>query len=763
MALRTTPEITVDSEGVDAPAGRRSPLTWVGVVALGFVVVVVAILALPGGNVVGDTTTNVRITTVLPELEQGEPVVQPFVASEDRLASIYVTFGTYFGAARCDVAVTLVERSAGAEPGTGTQIAARDWSCADLPDTGRFEVLEFEPIESSAGTLYDVVIERIDSGSGQGAVVWAGEPKGDALPVLLDGEPSELSTAVRGEYDPQPHRWDHMAQTLQRLAAYGPEWGSPAAFVAMVALLGAILALAPVARRSTRSLIILVAVLAVLRGLVWSAAVPALEAMDEPAHFAYVQFLAEEREFPGHVDNHEIFSERLHGTVAALNVESTTPGDRPDYSEGGEERTLEQIEGLSPTGGGGGPGSMYAPFYYLPAVPLYEAAGDGILAQIAWARLWSVLLGAAAAVLLVLIGRQLFPGSSAAQTAFAIAGVFQPMVAHQFAIVNNDGWVIAAGFAALAVGLELTRRSRAPGLALLAGAIIGAGLLGKPFAIACAVPLAAGWLVGKIRARQRSVRVLAGEAGLVVVGFALTYGLWAANAARLNLNTSEVPARNETGQSLAGFLDANFGGRLNGARMIWADQMWGDFGWVRIPLPPPIPIVIFAIEVLLLIGLCVWAVMVLVELRRRRAGTGRTVTSTTAEEGEEGERVDAAPTAAAERGPSGTSGRATDGALAAAPIPLDVRILVVAATIAGVIVTLYAAGWVYYMSTGANDLIQGRYALLAVPAFIAGPALLLERFSHGRVRPTVVNIAAAFGMVAANLLGILVVLEAFYG
>lgn len=751
MASLTELDDVTSAEPADPRDRPRRPWRSVAWIAGGLAALVFGLLALPGGNVVGDTTTNVAISTVTPALERGEPLVQPFVASEDRLAAVYITFGTFYGAARCDVRVTLVERATGAEPGDGSEVASRDWSCEDLPDSGRFRVLEFDPLPDSEGTLYDVVVERTDDGAGQGVVIWAGAPKGDALPAVLDGEADDdLSTIVRGEYDPRPHRWDHLDRTLDRLAAYGPAWGAPLLVAGLLVLLGGLVAAGPLALRSTRAVLVLVGLLAVVRGLVWSAAVPAFEAMDEPAHFAYVQFLAEEREFPGHVDNHEIFSERLHGTVDVLNVDSTTPGDRPDYSSGGEERALDRIDDLAPTGGGGGPGSMYAPFYYLGAVPLYEAGGDDILDQLALARLWSVLLGVGAALLLVVIGRQLFPGSSRAQLAFAVAGIFQPMVAHQFAIVNNDAWVILSGFAALAVGLELTRRGRAPGLALLGGVIIGAGLLGKPFGIACAVPLGIGWLVGKIRARQRSWRVLVAEAGLVVAGFVATYGLWMLNAARLNLNTSDVPDRTATGQSLREFLDAHFGDFFTGARRIWGEQLWGDFGWVRIPLPQPVPAALVLIEALLVIALVVWAVVVVREWRhRRRASDARDdVRSSLPSAG-----------GAAEA----TSARLTEAELRAAPIPLDVRILVVGATIAGIVVTLYAAGWLYYMSTGANDLIQGRYALLAIPAFIAGPALVAERLSAGRIRPEVVNTLAAVGMVAANLLGIFVVLEAFYG
>lgn len=736
-AARGTAAVTATGTAVAVRGGRRR--VWAAGIAAAFVAVVVGLLALPGGKVVGDTTTNIRISSVIPGMTTGVPIIQPLVASEDRLASIYVTFGTYGGSTTCDIDVTLVERADGAEPGVGQEVATRAWPCSALPDTGRFEVLEFDPQEGSAGRTYDLVLVRTDDEPNQGVAVWTGTPKGDALPVIVDGvEQQDLSAAVRGEYDPQPHQWDHVGRSLERLAAYGPVWGATGVFVGLLVLVGLLLAAGPLALRSTRGVVVLVAALALVRGLLWSAAIPQLEAMDEPAHFAYVQFLAEEHAFPGHVDNHEIFSERLDGAIAELNVEATTPGDRPDYRADADDDVTQSLSELSPEGGGGGPGSMYAPFYYLPGAVLYGLAGDDLLVQVSVVRLWSVLMGVGAAILLVLIGRRLFPASSVAQWSFVVAGVMQPMIAHQFAIVNNDAWVITSGFAALLVGLELARRGRAPWLALLAGVVLGAALLGKPFAVATVVPLGLGWLIGKVRARQRSVRVLAGEIGLVLLGLLGTYGAWTFAAARMSLATSEVPAETGTGQTVRGFLAANFGGDLSSFRTMWADQLWGDFGWVRIPLPPPVPTVIFAVEVLLGVALAVWAVAAITDVVRARRRPSVDV--------------------AAAGGPA--SARAD---LATVPLPVDVRLLLVTSMIVAVVGTLYAAGWVYYSATAKNDLLQGRYALMAVPAILAAPGLLVERFSRGRVDATWPNVVLAVGMVAANLIGVLVVLEAFYG
>jgi hypothetical protein len=700
-----------------------------------FIALAAGLLALPGGTIVGDTTTNIKISALLPGLDRDHRLVQPVEATEGRLTRVYVIFGTHPATPRCEVRAELRATAVGGAPGTGQVLATQDWSCAALPDNGPAKVLELNPIADSAGKTYDVVVTRTDDTPGPTAAVWAGPPKGTAAVAVIAGNTDNLSAAVRVEYDPQPHRWDHLVTTLNRLSSYGPDWGVPWIYVSVLALMLGLLAAGPVLLRHRRLLAVSVLVIALLRGLVWSASIPQFEAMDEPAHFAYVQFLAEQRAFPGNVKYHETYSPRLQAAVDELNVESTTPGDRPPFTKGADVVTEANLEKLSPKGGGAAPGSMYAPFYYLPAAALYLAGGDNILSQIMLARLWSVLMGVAAAGILMVLGRQLFPRGSAARWAFVVAGLCQPMIAHQFAIVNNDAWVITAGFGALSVALAMAKGRRSAKLALLAGVIIGAALLGKPFGIACAVPLVVGWIVGKVHTRERSIGVYLRESALVVLGFALTYGLWTLDAARLHLATSDVPVHKDAGQSLSGFFDAQFSNHLDSVRAIWADQLWGNFGWVRIPLlPAPLRLMVFAVEVALVLGLAAWVVVAVVGWLRHRV---------------------ARPDDASAESPGGIGDSDA--------LSLDTRILLCGVTILGTVGTLYAAGYVYYAATGANNLLQGRYALLALPAILAAPALLVERFSGGRVKPVVINSIAAFAMVSANLLGLVLVQEAFYG
>lgn len=698
---------------------------------LAFVASGLFVLSRHGGTVLGDRTLAIASGEVLtPQLEPGDTVVQPVTASDPRLAGVSVSFGTYFGTARCQLEVSL--RGAGPSVGTGTgpELASQTLPCADLPDTSPTTVLTFPPIPDSAGESYDVVVKRVDEATSGGVTLWSGSPRNGSLPAQVDGADTGRTASVRLLYDPRPLWVDQLGTIASRMAAYGPSWAGPITYLALVVLLVAAIATAPALRRRSGLLLAVVVIAALARGLLWSATVPAFSGMDEPAHFSNVQFIAEEHALPAPEHGTQPYSDQIETAIDRLNVNATAPGDRADYTTEGEAQTERAIDDASPEGGGGGPAATYSPAYYAPAALIVAAAKGDFFSSVMAARMWSVLLGAAAAALLVLIGRELFPRSSMGQALFAVAGVLQPMAGHQFAIVNNDAWVIAVGFGAFLVSLKLADRARAPFLSLGAGLLIGGALLGKPFGIAVALPLAVGWLVGKVRHRRWTWAGLALEVGLVVVGVVVTYGAWQAYLAHAGISVPSVPPGDGGLRSRRYFLEANF---LPGPLvLLWGSQLWGNFGWVRIPFQEPIPDILGAAGVLTVAGVGVWAVSrAVVGVLALRGGRPRV-----------------APATPAPAEPKG--------------LPLDVRLAVTTASLIGIGVALYAAAWMYYAATGHNDLLQGRYALLALPAILAAPALLVERLSPRR-GGTVVLLLLAVAMAALTVLGLRNTLETFFG
>jgi len=69
--------------------------------------------------------------------------------------------------------------------------------------------------------------------------------------------------------------------------------------------------------------------------------------------------------------------------------------------------------------------------------------------------------------------------------------------------------------------------------------------------------------------------------------------------------------------------------------------------------------------------------------------------------------------------------------------------------------------WQEFHRTGRFDLIQGRYALLLLPAVFALPALALRRLSP-RVNPALVLAGAAAAMAALNIVGLGLTVDRWY-
>ncbi|UNX55757.1 DUF2142 domain-containing protein [Georgenia sp. TF02-10] len=753
------PPVTGGRPGPARPAGRDRGGRRRAAAVIGTLLVLVGLgawfLLRPADAVPAPDAGAMRPVEPLPPITAGSPVEQRFVAAADEMSALYASIGTFAGSVSCSLDVSLV---AGADlTGAAAPLAHRQLECADIPDSELFPVLTFDPVPDSAGRPFVLQIVRTDSPGGpDGPVLWAASQEPAGWNAWQGGADLPASGFVRPEYEVGTRTIDQVPLLLDRVPEYGAAWSQPAALLAVVGLLGAAVAAVP-GLRSPRALMILVCVAALLRGLLWSALIPPFLAMDEPAHFANAQHLAETGELPGEPDNPNAYSSEVKYLQDRVGA-GLDKGARPDYTESSREETDAVAAQLPADDGGGGPAAGYPPVYYAGAALFYRLAPEGLVDEVLWSRLFSVLLGVGAAAATMVLGRRLFPQRSWAQATFALAVVLQPMLAHQLSVTNNDAWVILCGALALLLALDLTRRARAPWRSLAAGALVGAALLGKPFGIAVVVPLAVGWIIGKARGRA-PWRWWAADAGLVAVGVAATYGTWLATAAALDLRPQVIP-RTATGPpDLGDFADAMRGEEFEKAIDVWGEQLWGSFGWLVVSVPRPVATSIFVALAVVGAAVLLWLLVLAVRgtwgrlgARRlalpaggaRHAGAGRTTARA-------GDRA---------RGPirSGSAAGA-----APAPVGTDAAIAVCAAMVAGAALALYGSAWVYYVSTGRFDLIQGRYALLAVPAVLALPGLLATRAAGRPGAAAVVNTVLAAGTLVLSVWAVFAVLEAFYG
>lgn len=168
-------------------------------------------------------------------------------------------------------------------------------------------------------------------------------------------------------------------------------------------------------------------------------------------------------------------------------------GDPFDYDRLGRLLAAGQGFGESVLSPSGGPTAFRAPLYPLFLGGVYEVTDGSMLA----ARLLQALLGAVAVVLLWFVSQRLF-GRAAAFVAACVAAVFPPLVVTGAALMSEAIFVPIMLGALLCALLAREAGPRATRWAILAGVLVGLGLLTRPNSLAVVPALlllvvGAGW------------------------------------------------------------------------------------------------------------------------------------------------------------------------------------------------------------------------------------------------------------------------------
>lgn len=668
---------------------------WLGLALIVLLTVAASVwsVATLRGPLAADDSEHVTLSAPSISLKPGTPATFRVDARADGLSAVGVYFGTYAGTIQCTLHVTVAVAQ--------QDVGNRTVPCGTLADNAVTLVATFPQVAHSAGQQVELTV-TVAPESPNGPVVW----------TSADGSPDVVT-----RYGSSGAGTGLLTQVVDRMDRYAPAWFGPVtggllAFLAVAALVGAVLL------RRARWAVVAIVVLALARGALWSVLMPPLQGMDEGAHFADVQYIATQGALPNPAnagDGRPPYSASLDVTSAAMGVSDQPPTDRPDYSAAAASRLHAADAGAGTTAGGWGPAAGYPPGYYAPAALFYLMAPDDTVDQVHAVRLWSVLLGAAAAFFVWLFAGELTRDRQV-QSAITLAFVLQPMVAHQSAIVNNDVWVIAAGSAALWLGMRMIRTEHPVATMLWAGVAVGLGLLGKPLALAAVLPVVAGWFIRVLRGRRWREAVIGALAGGGLA--AGLYGAWLLAGRVLHIVTSTTfPGRtNSMPTDVVTYLATQWDPHLDEISGLWVRQFWGDFGWVDTPLP------VRAYDLLLVAALAtvalgaVWLVGWFAARRRRATGL----------------------------------------------VELDASIGVSAFTIVGTVAFLYGIEYAYFVASGRTDLLQGRYLLPVAGAAVALPPLLVGRLSGSVRLMRVVGWAMVACVVALHVVALRQVVAHYY-
>ena len=383
---------------------------------------------------------------------------------------------------------------------------------------------------------------------------------------------------------------------------------------------------APFERRFLWVLLVLFAA----KGVILTYVFPPFSGHDEVAHYAYLEVMMEEGRLP------------LIPDPVAYN-DAYAAGQSPDFDKIPEYfqkyqqyitadwwsdqtrvvRTVTYLGEYLPSGW------IYTanhpPLYYLMMAPVWEAtSSQSPEFQLYAFRLAAIPLGLLTVLFAYLMTRRIFPRDTFLAVTVPAVVALQPQIAYEAAMLNNDILAIVTTSACLyliAVGLQ---NRFTVGLCSWLGLALGVALLSKSTAvivmpvIALAMVLRLGW---------KHVVEWVAKGGLVLAIAAVVAAPWYLYMLKTYGSVSALDYilklqwwNNQDGIT-ASISDQLF--NRDFAWMRWRET-WGEFGWRKIPLGDTLLRSVWWVFVLTLVGLAVWAVLVIMlRWRARKAPLAR--------------------------------------------------------------------------------------------------------------------------------------------
>jgi 4-amino-4-deoxy-L-arabinose transferase-like glycosyltransferase len=351
----------------------------------------------------------------------------------------------------------------------------------------------------------------------------------------------------------------------------------------------------PLESRIAARLLLVIVLVYVVLGTLYAALTPAWQAPDEPAHYNYVQYIAEYHRFP-----------------------ILKPGDYPAaYLEEIKSAHFPAEMSITPI--------RYEfhqpPFYYILAVPLYRLFAGALLPL----RLLSVATGAILLALIYWAVQELFPGRPSLALGAAALVAFLPMHLAMTAACNNDtlAELLLAAILLLAIRyLRLPGSPPAPGasarLLVLLGVTTGLALLTKSSVyIALPLVLLAIW-ARHLLLREEGfslLRTLRATTLYLVPALGLALPWWVRNLVLyggldflgLGRHDQVVAGQLRTADFVAEY---GFPQLINDFFATSFRSFWGQFGWMGVLLDQRIYQALAILSALALLGFVMWAIRV---------------------------------------------------------------------------------------------------------------------------------------------------------
>jgi hypothetical protein len=345
------------------------------------------------------------------------------------------------------------------------------------------------------------------------------------------------------------------------------------------------------------------ALVACINALCWSILSPPFQVPEEPAHFAYVQQLAETGQLPAgsaeeYSPEEEVTLEDLHHQYIQFVPSQGT------ISSVVQEQRLERdlAQPLSRTGpGDAGRAASEPPLYYaLETIPYELGSAGTLLDQLELMRVLSALFGGLAALFAFLFVRETLPRDPWAWTVGGLGVSLAPLLGFMSGAVNPDALLFAVAAALFYLLARAFRRGLTLKLAAVIGSVTAVGFLTKLNFLGLAPGVILGVIVTALRTSSKSRRAGAMAITLAIAASpALLYIAFKSSASLASLDFVSGAASNATQSGsvlrevsyiwqlylprLPG-MTSYFPG-LSTTRQLWFDGLVGMYGWADTLFP----------------------------------------------------------------------------------------------------------------------------------------------------------------------------------
>lgn len=373
----------------------------------------------------------------------------------------------------------------------------------------------------------------------------------------------------------------------------------------------------------TRFLWILL-ILFLAKGVIFTFVFPPFSGHDEVAHYAYLQILVEEQRIPL-IPDPVAFEANYspanppHFDAFPSYMEEYSRFTTPDWYK----VTDGVVSAVTYLGNHLPSGWIYTanhpPLYYLLMVPVYWMTENASPeTQLYALRLAAIPLGMLTVLFAFLTVRRLFPRDRFLAVTVPTLVAFQPQIAYEAAMLNNDILAIATTSACIYLIVVGLRNRFTVGLCAWLGLALGLAMVSKSTAVVVMPVIAVAMI---LRLGWKNAREWLPKGGLVLgitaviaapwYGYMLaTYGNFTALdriqvLQHWNRFEGEPPSITDL------LFDIDF------AWMRWRET-WGEFGWRLIPLNDGLLLIILLVTIVATIGTVLWATLALSFRQRAR-------------------------------------------------------------------------------------------------------------------------------------------------